>query len=296
MPLSRLGTCFIAFSVPSVLVALAGCSSNSANFHETRTQNMPAVTSAPITVETANGFIDVSADPSLTGITYVVELKATTEERLKAVEVITEASADGRLVFKVKWPGEGRKSPEGASFTIKAPSVNSPTLQTSNGAITLSKGVGDATLKSSNGKITVTGVEGTLKVDTSNGAISATGVTGAVQAETSNGRIEIKECASKSGGVKADTSNGRVEVSLPPTFAGPLVIDTSNGTVEVTLFESFPGTLDISTSNGEIKVDPFANMQTQTEGNRHRVLSFPTKGPASTIKSSNGNVKVQKGK
>lgn len=286
----------MSFSVPTALVFLAGCSYESANFRETRTMNMPAVTSAPITVETANGFIDVSADPALTGISCVVEVKATTEERLKAVEVITEASADGRLVFKVKWPGEGRKSPEGASFTIKAPSVNSPMLQTNNGAITLSKGAGDAVLKTSNGKLTVTGVDGTLKADTSNGAIFATGVTGAVAVNTSNGRIEIRDCASKGGGVGADTSNGRVEVSLPPTFAGPLTIDTSNGNVEVLAGDTFTGTLAIATSNGSITTDDLPNIKSTSGTKRERLLTFTTAGPASTIKTSNGNVKVIKGK
>ena len=278
------------------MVFQAGCASSSANFRETRNIKMPAVTSAPITVETANGFIDVTADPALTGISCVVDLRATTEERLKAVEVLTEASADGRLVFKVKWPGEGRKSPEGASFTIKAPSVNAPVLTTSNGAITLVKATGGATLKSSNGKLVVESLDGALKAETSNGAVHATDVTGGVEVDTSNGRIELKNCASKGGAVSADTSNGRIEASFAPTFAGPLKLDTSNGAIELWIAETFAGTLDIGTSNGSITIDDLPGVATPTEGSRHRLLTFPAKGPASTVKTSNGSVKVHRAK
>lgn len=282
------------FSVPTVLTALAGCSFDSANFRETRTMTLPAVTSAPVTVETANGSIAVSADAALTGIECSVEIKANTDERLKATQVVTEASPDGRLVFRVSWPGEGRKGSEGASFTIRMPSVNSPVLTTTNGAIKLAGATGPATLTTSNGALRVEGLAGALTAKTSNGAITASGVTGAVDAGTTNGAIELTDCAAAGDHVHAKSSNGSLTIRPAAAFKGRLDAQTSNGAIAVWLAETFPGSIDASTSNGTVTFDEFANVQIVKHGKTHRTLTFATPGPANTLKTSNGSVKVHK--
>ncbi len=295
--LSRTGTCFLVFSVPAAMVALSGCTSGGwggANYRETRTMSLPAVTSAPVTVETANGSIIVSSDTSLTGIECSVEIKANTDERLKAAKVVTEASPEGRLVFRVSWPGDGRVGSEGASFTIRMPSVNSPVLTSSNGSIVLRGATGPAVLKSSNASLTVEDLAGPLTANSSNGSITAKGVAGSIDAQTSNASVEVVDCAPAGDWLRVATSNGSIEVRPSAAFKGVLTLKTSNASVGVWLPDSFAGSIAASTSNAAVTFDDFPNTSQVKEGKTKRSLTFATPGPESSIKTSNGVVKVHR--
>jgi len=263
----------VAFGVCLLTLPALGCGLMDPPVEETRTSSLSHVAGTPLSVESVNGSITLTATPDVNDVTVVATLKARTKERLEATRVLAERKPDNSLSIFVQWPDDIREGNEGCSFVIRLPDVKGVTLKSSNGSVTLVGSTGAANIKTSNGSVTFSRHDGELKVKTSNGSVTGSGV---------NGTADI------------DTSNGAVTISLAPTFAGPVAIDTSNGSVTLKVGEAFTGELSIKTSNGSITLpsDPGVRIADKSKGSAR--LSFGDGGKASKIVTSNAAVTVGK--
>ncbi len=252
------------------LSQLSGCVWQEARFRETRRLAVEHVPHTGLDVQAVNGSIRVEAG-AVDGVEIDATVRAITQERLDAVEIVASRLEDGTLVLRAVWPEPGRQSPEGVSFVIRMPDVSG------------------VRLASSNGSLQIHGAQGAVHARTSNGAITVQECVGAVVCETSNGTVTVSMAHSS---VDARTSNGAVEVSLAPDNPGPVRIDTSNGAVRLTVGKAFSGMLSARTSNGRIRLEGVAEASVRELGKRSCTLQFGEGAQQSTIETSNGSVTI----
>lgn len=158
----------------------------------------------------------------------------------------------------------------GVSLSLLLPmGTNIRVLETSNGDVTVTDGVGNVQVNTSNGDVTFSNFEGTIDIKTSNGDIIVRGGT-LTGADTSNGSIDAEICIVPPEGIVLDTSNGDIIISVLQELNAEFDMDTSNGSVTIegtnisdirvsdsegraTLGEG-GSTIRLDTSNGDIKV------------------------------------------
>lgn len=262
----------VALSLPlagCVCVNTSGCSSM-ATVQSARAMKVPHQSSQALRVTGDNGEISISQS---TGSEVAIDatIKAQTQERADAVQVIAERGARGELHVYAKWPDGKRRNNEGCSFVIAVPDASKLAINTSNG------------------RITVTGLGGEADLRTSNGRIIAQNFSGKVNAESSNGAIELTNVL----GAKADTSNGRIEVALKDGATGPVDLESSNGGITLRVASNFAGEVDCKTSNGGVHCD-VAGAQTVSQRRSSATYKLGTGGSTSTLRTSNGGIQVSR--
>lgn len=242
-----------------------------AKFKETRASAVEHVAGKALVVETVNGSIEVRAQERA-DVEIVSHLKATTEERLKAVTIVTSRSADGTRNVNAEWPDGKRIGSESCAFEILIPDVDG------------------LTLRSSNGKQQAQGFTGTANLRTSNGSIELINHKGAMELKSSHGTVEARDVH---GPVKANTSNGPIKVRLTSDSEAPVELVTSNGGITLNVGPAFAGKLDISTSNGGIDTSGLQNARLLTSERRNVKLQIGESMTQSRIKTSNGSINVK---
>ncbi len=291
MHLSRISTrVFVSFCI----LSLTACTFSESAFRarEERVQTIEHVPQSPIWVTTANGAVEVVADPARQEVHVVARLTTvggTQEEadsRLAATEVRLERLGDGTLAVDVVFP-EQRRGSEGCSLQITLPDVAGAAIKTSNGGITLRGLDGDAHAETGNGPIRIIDQSGVVTARTSNGRVEIANPGGEVDVKTSNGGVEV---LGFTGPLSVRTSNGSVSCRGESTARGALTIQTSNGSVKLDLPASFAGRLAASTSNGTIRAGgPGVSAQGD---NRSKAVQIGDGGPEGVVSTSNGNVTV----
>lgn len=256
--------------VASSLV-LTACNWGWANFKRTDNLSVQHVPATSIQIDNANGAINVRTGVG-DAVAIDATIKATTQERLDQVSILASRLQDGTLVLDAKWPGAGRKAPEGVSYEITLPDVANVQLTSSNGALSVEGAAGSVNLRTSNGPITVKRADGSVTL------------------HTSNGRIDVEDAASS---VQAQSSNGAVNVALRPTAAGPVTIKSSNGDVSLSFGPAFAGTLRGDTSNGLLALVAIDPAVVKDKGRTECTLEFPGSG-ISTIETSNGDLIISR--
>ncbi|KAA0213709.1 MAG: hypothetical protein DYG94_09380 [Leptolyngbya sp. PLA3] len=263
---------------------LGGCRWQQASVTRTDLLTYPHQSGSGLNVEVANGSIDVTRGGE--AVSIEAKIRAVTQARLDATQVVATRQSDGTLNIRINWPEGGRKGNEGCSLAIVMPDAGEIELETSNGALKV-EGVGrDVTLHTSNGAISVAGVSGGVQARTSNGRVVVSDVPGAVLAESSNGAMEL---VGLGGSVRGSTSNGAVTVRLSEESAGPVDVHSSNGAVRVEVGAGFQGELDASTSNGGLRAEGFEGAKSVEIGKRWAKICFEGEG-TSKIRTSNGSV------
>jgi DUF4097 and DUF4098 domain-containing protein YvlB len=222
-------------------------------------------------------------------VEVVANLRAASEERLAATEIVAERLADGTLSVYVRWPDGHRKSREGCSFEVSLPDAVGVEVHSANGPLTIDGLGGHAELSTSNGSIDVRNHAGSVTATTSNGAIGAIDVQGTIEVESSNGNIELSGVADR---VKAHSSNGRIEIALTDDSAGPIDARTSNGAVVLRLGSAFAGELVVDTTNGSIRMDDLPGAQVTKHDKSSAMLVFGQANQQSTARSSNGSISI----
>ena len=205
-------------------IACCGCNrihlnvGGGASVRETRTIVVDHVDDTAIDVESVNGAITVTqADRA--DVQVIAHIRAQTDDRLQATNLIVTRDELDNLHVAVDWPGD-RKNNEGCAFEIELPNAKNVHLRTSNGKIALKGLSGEAKLKTTNGAVRVDGLNGNVEVDTSNGSVKVSNVDGNVDADTKNGSVEIVGAKHE---VVAGTSNGSVKLKLADVdSAGPI--------------------------------------------------------------------------
>jgi hypothetical protein len=250
--------------------ALAGCGWRGvATFKATATAAVPAPGATPIDASAENGSISVVKGG--TGeVTVVATIRATSQERADAVQVVTERGADGVLTIRARWPGDVRQPSEGCSLEITVPDASG------------------VTLKSSNGSLIARGLRGPASLTTSNGAIRVSDHDGVVTARTSNGSVTVDGAA----GASVSTSNGSATVRLRADGAGPLDVSTSNGSITVGVGSAFAGTLKATTSNGRV-TNVSGLGKPAGRGTRTAATFDFGQGPAGSLRTSNGSITIE---
>jgi hypothetical protein len=223
-----------------------------------------------VAATTQNGAIDL-AEAQRDDVLVRAHVRATSQERADAVQIVADTDEPEWLEISVVWPTE-RKSSEGVSFVIEAPGGRPVRASTGNGELVLTGFSGGAHLSTSNGAVTATGHDGAVRADTSNGAITIVGATGAVDAETSNGEVRVELADHSAGPVELDSSNGAITLVVGPGFAGKISADTSNGAV------------NLSGEQGSVQ---------QLSGERgSRTVQIGEGGAESRVETSNGQIHI----
>lgn len=125
-------------------------------------------------------------------------------------------------------------------------------------------------LKTENGAIQVGGFKGRLTASSTNGGVTGRSLRGATRVSTVNGGVRLAFDAI-GGDIEATTVNGSIRVELPPAAGGTLLVTTVNGSVTVderlrfrasererlrmagTLNDGGPA-ITLSTTNGGVRV------------------------------------------
>ena len=221
-------------------------------------------------VSTVNGQVELYGwNGSTIAVNAVKRTRRGQEELDKVTISVTEE--DDTLVIET-FTVSGASTWVSVDMNIKIPSsVTVDQVETTNGAIQLSKVRGDAHLVTSNGAIVVKDLEGYVSASTSNGRITVENTTGVAYLETSNGGITA-EVAAILDDLDIMTSNGYIIVSLSEDINAEVALETSNGRISLSGITLTNATYDDNYTTG-----------TLGEG-----------GPTITIDTSNGNITVNK--
>lgn len=262
----------VALSIPlsgCMCVNTSGCSSM-ATMQSSRSMRVSHQAKQGLEVTGDNGEVVVTQSWGDQVVIDVV-VKAQTQERADAVQVIAERGPAGELHVYALWPDNQRRNNEGCSFAISIPDAS--TLKATTG----------------NGLVSVTGLSGEADLRTSNGRIIAQNFSGNVHAHSSNGAIELTNVL----GADADTSNGRIDVALRDGAGGPVDLKSSNGGITLRVASSFVGEVECKTSNGGVHCD-VAGAQTVTQNRSSATYRLGSGGATSTIRTSNGGIQISK--
>ena len=223
-----------------------------------------------IRVSTVNGQVELYGWNGSTIAVNAVKRTRRGQEELDKV-TISVSEEEETLVIETHTVS-GSSTWVSVDMNIKIPSsVTVDQVETTNGAIQLSKVRGDAHLVTSNGAIVVEDLEGYVSASTDNGRITVENTTGVAYLETSNGGITA-EVASILDDLDIMTSNGHVIVSLSESLNAEIAMETSNGRISLSGITLTNATYDDTYTTG-----------TLGQG-----------GPTITIDTSNGNITVNK--
>ncbi|MCA9284118.1 MAG: hypothetical protein KDA22_02800, partial [Phycisphaerales bacterium] len=193
------------------------------------------------------------------------------EERLAATAVTTTRESNGALVVRPAFPTPGT-SRDSASIRIIVPDT------------------AEVVARSSNGGVRIGGVSGPVHVSTSNGGVEVTDIGGPATIDTSNGAVRVRNTT---GGTTVTTSNGSV---VAINAGWPLSIRTSNGGITVETAGPGVGTLEARTSNGTVSYGGGGTSAIRSSTSRGQMsLVFDETGPRSSLRSSNGSIRVRLG-
>ncbi len=268
---------------------LAGCGVMGQKYHHTKSMMIDHIAGAALSIESQNGSITAIAHER-SNVSVIVDLYGHDEGRLEEASVHWERGADQTLSLWVQWPGDRRRSGEGASWDVELPDATGAQIKSSNGSITIEGFSGHLDLKSSNGRIQVRNLDGSFLADTSNGSIQAEHISGEAEMYSSNGKIIITDAF---GPIRAETSNGKVYISTMDGNEGPIRVRTSNGRVDLDLGEGFVGKLTCRTGNGSVSVHDIQGAQLIEASKKRVELQFGDSDVVSAIKTSNGSVYIQ---
>ena len=250
-----------------LLVAVA-CEGGTIGPTETRDDTFTVNAPPRLEVDTFNGRIVVNATSEGT-----VHVRATTYDSPRVDYEAVQVGASIRVKATRRGARRipiGRRSP-GADIEITTPVGTFVELKSSNGSLEVYGTLQSGTLETSNGKAIVQDMRGELIILTSNGSIAVEGMVGAVTLETSNGNIDFTGELTPGGSNRMNTSNGSVNVKLEGEPSVKLDASTSNGTISSRLPILTTSTgdknhvlgtigegeaeLDIRTSNGSVTIE-----------------------------------------
>ena len=188
------------------------------------------------------------------------------EEELEKAEVAIIADSETRITaYKLDDDAN-----VGVSFSLLLPPGTAiRVLETSNGDITVTDGVGNAEANTSNGDVTFSNFDGTIDIKTSNGNIT-------VQGGTLTG---------------ADTSNGSIDAEIHVVPPEGIVLDTSNGDIIISVFQNLNAEFDMDTSNGSVSIDA-ENLTDVRISDSDGRATLGEGGSTIRLDTSNGNIKV----
>ena len=260
--------------LPLVLLLAVACL-YTYKFEAVETHTYPAAGVTALSAMTQNGGVRVTASQD-TVITDSVFKYAYGRDKAEAEKAITNVVYSGTIVggeLRVKAEMPSGPRPYGAAFTITAPAATAVSIQTTNGAITVSNTVGDIAASTTNGAITLSGTDGTASLATTNGALE----------------VDVHR-----GGVEGKTTNGAVECDI--TTLGPaedVILETTNGTVTLWLPADVSAVVDATNTNARIFVLGFTSVVYDKLEEHHVRARIGSGASSVTITTTNGSITVR---
>lgn len=209
-------------------LALVATGLASATVTEKFSQTHPLDAAGTVAVTNMNGDIEIVGWDK-NEVSIEAEKSARTDEELKRIEIIVEASAQ-QVVVKTKhhkadgdswWHRNGNNS-GGVHYVLHVPAkLQRVKIDAMNSNISTEKVSAAMKLETMNGRIRASGLTGDTDLDTMNGRISASfdrlGAGQKVNVDTMNGHCELFVPTEASARVNASSMNGRVSSELPIT-------------------------------------------------------------------------------
>jgi DUF4097 and DUF4098 domain-containing protein YvlB len=200
-----------------LLFALSLSTSALASVREDFERVVPFDPGGTFRIENTNGTIDVETWNE-SSVKIEAEKKAKDEDALADLEISIEGSGDSVTVETI----HHRKRDRGqVNYHILLPAEARVSVQTANGAVT------------------VTGIRGRVEARSVNGGVTVEDIAGDIEAETVNGAIRASYSQVADGAQRFSTTNGSVRVYLPSDAGGAIDAETVNGAIDV----DFPVTL-----------------------------------------------------
>jgi hypothetical protein len=176
--------------------------------------------------------------------------------------------------------------------SLKFGQINGPVNgHTSGGSITLQGCNGDAEIKTSGGSLKIGDVDGDVLAKTSGGSIHIEHVKGSLKASTSGGSIKVTEVM---GYLDAKTSGGSVNATLTKQPETDCSLSTSGGSINVFLADDLQMTVNARTSGGRVRTEFPVTIQGEIKKNKLLNADINGGGPGLTLKTSGGNININK--
>jgi hypothetical protein len=192
-------------------------------------------------------------------------------------------------------------------YRVTMPAKMNADLETTGGAIAISKLESEVNARTSGGPINVDDSKGKIVVHTSGGPIRITGAgeveastsggpiliernAGRVRAHTSGGGIEIRDSAAA---VEASTAGGSVRASFVAQPAEGCRLTTSGGGINVTVARNIHLDLDASTSGGGVWTN-FAPQERDSRRHNELHTQINGGGPLLYLHTSGGGIQVRR--
>ena len=260
--------------LPAVLLLAVACL-YTYKFEAEETHTYPAAGVTALSAATQDGGVSVTAAAD-TLFTVNVRKYAYGKDKADAEQSITNVVYTGAVVgteLQVKADMPSGPRPYGAAFTITAPETAAVSIQTTNGAITVSNAVGDVAAVTTNGAITLTGTDGTAVLATTNGALE----------------VDVHR-----GGVDGKTTNGAVDCDL--AALGPVedvILQTTNGTVTLLLPADVSAIVDATNTGAAIAILGFTSVVYDVQEEHHVRARIGSGASSVTITTTNGSITVR---
>jgi hypothetical protein len=279
------------FMVLCAIVVSAGCTYTTGTDGGEFSQSFAVNGRADVHIQARDAHVRVlAADDSK------VAFRVRYERSASDPEVPYSARQDGNVIELNEkedshdWWNWGNVTSGRAEIEVHMPQNADLQLQTSNGAIEVTRLNGTIRLHTSNGAITADSLKGKLLAHTSNGGISVEGVDGDCNLGTSNGRIHV---TGRFDALDLHSSNGVVvaRAQAGSTVASRWNIGTSNAPVDLAVPTDLKADLDVGTSNGGVKLDLPITLQGY-EGQSHLHGTLNGGGQEVSVHTSNGPIRV----
>lgn len=180
------------------------------------TRSYPISAAGTLSITSGNGTITVEgADITTVEVSAERIVRAGTEEaaneQLKTMDMREEISAE-RVSLDSSTRGLNIGVSRRVNFTVKVPRTLAVSVDSSNGAITVSGISGAFSASASNGRISGINLSGSVKTSTTNGVVALTmsQVTGDIAAETTNGAVTLTIPRSTNATVSTRVTNGGI--------------------------------------------------------------------------------------
>ena len=210
-----------------VLCALAAGSAAAQDFQ--RSYNLAAGGS----VEIAN----VSGDINLTGYEgSAVVVSAYKEGRDRDMVEVEDASTQGRVVLRVKYPNDCRNCNASIRFEVRVPrsgNISFDKISTASGDVKAEGFSGRLHLSTASGNVTVRGVGGEIRASSASGTVRVAEATGSVNATSASGNVEVELTRLEgTGNMRFSSASGDVHVRMPSSLDAHVSISTASGDIE----------------------------------------------------------------
>jgi len=184
---------------------------------------------------------------------------------------------------KVRWS---------VDYTISVPVNLDLQLHTTNGSVKAEGIKGEVEARSTNGTIRITEVDGSVLGQTTNGSVKIGDIQGDAVARSTNGSVKLWGIA---GSVRCSTINGNVRAEITRIrLEKSCNLSTTNGSISVSLPPEISADIDARTTDGKIRFGLPLTVQGELSKRRLRG-KIGQGGPLLRLRTSNGNITIEKG-